>query len=405
MDQDLPSIDRLLLSTFRGPYPLRSKRDVISGQSPPGETAPPQASSGGSRKWYRVTIAIGLLLLAVPWLVLQRMCLLFDDFWFPDYKRLELKTPLFIVGPPRSGTTLLHRLVAADRQQFTTTSLIELVLAPAIWQKMLLRQISRLDRKLNDPIRKTVKWIEKKLAGPEQVHPTSLFDPEEDYLALLPFRACFLMVLAFPYAESIWRLARFDDQIGEQQRRQVTREYRRLIQRHCYVFGTGKSYLCKNPSFCSWLNSLQEEFPEAKFLGVVRRPSSTLPSQLSSIKQGMAGFGYSVQEPWIVQQFTLLYQDYYREFVRFFRESANTTAAWVGYDHLRNDPKPTLTAALNQLSFQISDESEEVLEQQSGRSQGYQSGHRYSFEEFGIDPELFAEIERHYHELVDGTNW
>src|SRR5215475_11303324 len=37
-----------------------------------------------------------------------------DRQLYPDITRQEIREPLFIVGLPRSGTSLLHRLLAAD---------------------------------------------------------------------------------------------------------------------------------------------------------------------------------------------------------------------------------------------------------------------------------------------------
>ena len=43
--------------------------------------------------------------------------LMLDYLLFPDFRRVRVREPLFVVGVPRSGTTFLHRLLAGDRER------------------------------------------------------------------------------------------------------------------------------------------------------------------------------------------------------------------------------------------------------------------------------------------------
>ena len=46
-----------------------------------------------------------------------------DRKLYPDITRQEIREPLFIVGLPRSGTSVLHRLLAADPEPVSYTHL------------------------------------------------------------------------------------------------------------------------------------------------------------------------------------------------------------------------------------------------------------------------------------------
>jgi len=50
--------------------------------------------------------------------VVHGFCFVLDDLFFPDYKKVSITKPLFIAGVPRSGTTFLHQLLAADSERF-----------------------------------------------------------------------------------------------------------------------------------------------------------------------------------------------------------------------------------------------------------------------------------------------
>ena len=49
--------------------------------------------------------------------VINRICFLLDDLFFYEYRGIEVRSPVFILGFPRSGTTHLHRLFAKDDQK------------------------------------------------------------------------------------------------------------------------------------------------------------------------------------------------------------------------------------------------------------------------------------------------
>ena len=52
------------------------------------------------------------------WMV-NHLALLLDEIFYPKYKKLEINKPLFIIGIPRSGTTLLFRSLALDQEKFS----------------------------------------------------------------------------------------------------------------------------------------------------------------------------------------------------------------------------------------------------------------------------------------------
>ena len=52
------------------------------------------------------------LLVKVPLVALfHAVCFFLDGIFFPGLRKVEVRSPVFIVGHARSGTTLLHRLM------------------------------------------------------------------------------------------------------------------------------------------------------------------------------------------------------------------------------------------------------------------------------------------------------
>jgi len=233
--------------------------------------------------WRRLPLLAVVTAVYLVWVALQWLGLLLDELLFPAYRHVAVR-PVFIVGPPRSGTTLLHRTLALDEARFTTLRTWELLLAPSICARRLLLALAALDRALGAPAARRLQALERRLhertAG---IHALGLNAPEEDFLALLPAGACFLAVLALPGAATLWRLVRFDQEVPAAERTRILAFYRLCLQRHLYVFGRGRLLLSKNPSFSGWTRSLRSTFPDARFVVCLRDPAAALPSQVAAL--------------------------------------------------------------------------------------------------------------------------
>ena len=322
------------------------------------------------------------LLQAVHWL-----CFVLDELLFPGYRKVQVWEPLFVVGLPRSGTSFLQRVLARDTDRFTTTRLWELLFAPSILQRKIILALATLDRLLGRPLGRLFRRAEKGgFRWMEAVHQVSFSDPEEDYFLLLPAFACFLLVVPFPYQDTLWELSRFD-LLEPAKRKPLMTFYYRAVQKHLYLAGPGKRLLSKNPSFTPFIRSLQETFPDARFLCCTREPKKVVPSLLSSIRSGAELFGYDVAEPRI--------RDRYVEMLSFFSRHAPSALSSLPPDHHAFVPLPALKDDLEGFVLGIYQRFgwtpqggfRERLQEEASRSRAYTSDHHYTLEEFGLSPE------------------
>ncbi len=236
------------------------------------------------RRRYARRLLVGTALLAtlVPLQAIHWLCLALDEVLFPAYRRVRVRAPVFVLGTPRSGTTFLHRLLAHD-PVFTTFALWECVLAPSVLERRALGALARLDRRVGAPFGRAVARIERRVArAMDDLHPTALSAPEEDYLALAPSFECFLLAIAFPEGEWLWRGARLDERPAAE-RAAFAARYRRVLQRHLYahgeVDGDGRRLLSKNAVFAGAAHTLLDAFPDARVLVCRREPLDALDSQ------------------------------------------------------------------------------------------------------------------------------
>lgn len=320
-------------------------------------------------------------LLAVHWLGF-----LLDELFFRGYRRTPICEPLFVLGVPRSGTTSLHRVLAQD-PQFTTFSTWESLFALSVSARKFWLGLARLDRRLlGGALARALGWVERRGFGAmDEVHPMTLDAPEEDYFALLPILSCFILVVPFPFEQRLWDIGQFDRRLSAQEREAVLTYYRRCLQKHLYVHGPDKRLLSKNAAFAPLAQSLQQHFPDARFLICLREPERTLPSQLSSIAPGLAFFGTDTASPWIRDRFIDQLGFYYLNLSAAFAAAEPNRCAWLSLRDFREDLAGSLTAIYRQLGLPLAQSFVDVLAREAQRNRRYQSGHRYSLAQFGLD--------------------
>lgn len=322
--------------------------------------------------------------LFLSYLTITALCLALDHLLFPNYRRITITQPLFVIGVPRSGTTFLHRLLAADEQRFTTMSLQELLFAPSITQRMFWRGVAGLDRTVGSPLQRLLGWAENKVfAGLDAVHHTRLNDPEEDYLALIPVLQCFLLILPFG-DPALMQLSRFDQVASPQQKRILIHFYRGLIQRHLYAHGRHKTFLSKNPSFTPMLQTLARGFPDARFIGCVRNPNQAVPSQVSSILMGARIFSGYTNNQWWRRELMQMLAYYYHHLLQTLPAEAAGGHTLVKMEQLATAPLNTIEHLYQHFDLTLSLDYGQWLRHEDEKAQRYRSGHVYRSQQLGI---------------------
>ena len=316
---------------------------------------------------------------------------LLDELLFKDYRKVEVKKPLFIVGVPRSGTTFLHRVLANDSERFTTLTLWELLFAPSITERKCWLALAKLDRQIGRPFSRLLAFVEHlafhKLDG---IHRISLNIPEEDYFVLVPVFACFLLVLPFPFPE-IWRLAYFDDKVSDAEKRRIMAFYKSCLQRHLYVRGTEKRILSKNVSFSPMIQALNETFPDCKVICNLRNPLQVFPSHLSSVMSGVQIFDNDVQGSVFRDRLMDLVRYSYRHLLTVLPEWPESRHCFVTMEAMKADLQRTVRGIYKQFDYSLSPLFEERLQEQQRRSRAYSSQHHYSLEQFDLQAETLRE--------------
>lgn len=199
----------------------------------------------------------------------------------PEIARTPIASPIIVVGPMRSGTTRLQRLLGCD-PRLNHTRLFE-VTHPVP---------GRIDWRLAES------WLELALLdylNPQLrlVHPTTPKAVEEVF-GLLSF--------SFYGAqfEAQWRAPGFARYWEGQDRGWVYRELRLLLQTIAWQRGASAApWVLKAPQFMEDLGPLLAAFPDARLLCLSREPSEVVTSSASLVWNQMRIQSDSTDRAWI----------------------------------------------------------------------------------------------------------
>ena len=344
---------------------------------------------GAKFSFRRLVVMLGFLPLLGGVQAIHWVGFLLDEILFRAYRRVPIKKPVFILGVPRSGTTHLHEVMANDTQ-FTSFTLWECLFGLSITARYFWRGVVRVDRLFGGPLAAVTGWIEKRWLGAlDDIHPLTLGAPEEDYMALLPMFACFVLVVPFPGAPWLWRMGYVDRDMSTHDRDLLLGFYKRCLQKHLYFHGPEKVLLSKNAAFASLANALARYFDDCRVIVCDRPPAETLPSQLSALSGGVRLFGCDPQ--YFNQRFLELFEYYYPHLDEVFAELPPARAIRVPIARQRESLGDTLRDIYQQLGLPMSETFRKDITELDARSRNYRSRHRYSAHDFGFSQAFLRE--------------
>jgi len=333
---------------------------------------------------------------------LHAVCFFLDPILFPGLRRTQIRTPVFIVGHARSGTTHLHRLMSRDAERFSAFRLYELYF-PSLLEKQLIRWVARLDRRwLGGAIEAHIKKLEeRKFRATRDMHYQSFTEPEEDDGVLAASCASGTWIVRLPY------LGELDfyhvDRRPPRQRRRLMRFYAECVRRQLYLNGPGKIHLSKNPVFVGRLESLIETFPDARIVVPFRNPEETIPSLLKLMQMAWRLRKWSDAE--MQRSLRVLAEQSFHTYaypLEVLARHPEVPHAIVDYDELVAEPRRVIERVYAELGFPVTPGYERVLLAEQQKASKHETRHRYSLEEFGLRSD---EIRTRLADLFERFHW
>jgi len=314
-----------------------------------------------------------------------------DAVFFSKYCDQEIREPVFIVGVMRSGTTFLHRLMAREETHFTSMKHWEILFAPSIIQKKIFNTIGAVDRFCGSPLSKLISKWETRLFGKlSEIHKFSIFEAEEDEIILLHAFSSLFLVVMFPFVDIFRPYFYFDLNLSNAEKARIMGFYKRCVQKHLYVFGKNKQFLSKNPLFCGTVQSLNETFPDAKFICLVRSPLEAVPSALSLLSSGF-NIVLSPCEPYplLEGQLEMINHHYHYPLEKLAALPPDRQQV-INYQELVTHPAQTVIDIYKNLGFAMTPALMEMVRREEEKARAYKSKHEYSPEQFGLTREAIV---------------
>lgn len=309
--------------------------------------------------------------------------LLLADHWRtrPELLEGEVASPVFIVGSPRSGTSILHELMAVDPATRT----------PAMWE---------MQRPLEDEgcaasVDRMVQFWHDLQPEYETMHANS---------GLLPNECIFITLHEF--LSDHWGgnhvVPSYDAHLRAADPKPAYRYHKRFLQT-LQARGESRRWLLKAPSHLFQLESLFDVYPDARIIRTHRDPLKTLASAVSLM--GTLKW-MRCREVDMSQAATRLAFGFAHVYQREIEQRAsavlpNDRFIDVQFSDLVRDPLETVASVYRRLGWPLgADVRERVVEYAAQKPKGSRGTHRYSLGEIGLDAreerERFAFYMAHY---------
>lgn len=210
------------------------------------------------------------------WLIgepLMRLFIFFtlalDRLFFPGYRLVEVKKPIFIIGHPRSGTTFLHHLLTQTNEAADFPCWH--ILFPSLTGRALIRPL------INLLIKKGKAEVMPEWTGHRMVLDKT---EEEEMLFLHNYDTQFVPAGLLGFDDLEYPELHHQDQEPRARRLNSMRFLNGLFQRQ--IHATGRDQIIAQTHFSTHrLLTMLEFYPDAKFIYVVRNPHHVVPSFLS----------------------------------------------------------------------------------------------------------------------------
>ena len=309
----------------------------------------------------------------------------------PDILKLPIEKPTFIIGLPRTGTTILHALLNQDKANRS----------PLCWECLEPYPLPQAEKFDQDPriaqIDKEFNQLFKLLPSFKKMHLMSATTPQECIgLHTLDFKS-FQFVAQF-YIPSYLNWMHDIDLLGQYQ------FHKKMLQYLQSSGVMGERWLLKSPVHLGFLDKLLEVYPDAAIISTHRHPEKVIPSASSLISSVRSVYsdhedpfrtGHEQLKTWST------YLDKFTE-VRAQNEHRAEQFYEVYFEDFIQDPLQIVRNIYQHFGWELKPEAEASMQQYMIDNKKDKHGaHKYTLEQFGLTQE---DIQRHFEKYITFLN-
>ena len=230
--------------------------------------------------------------IGIFFLPLWDICMLIDDIFYPQYRKIDLSKSIFLVGAFRTGSTSLHRQLFMDENRYVSPHYFELFfpfLCVYYFNEKLCRIFGK-DR-MKHIYDRLLHIYFQKILGPEVIlrHPMTGYEAEEDDLLLGSWQKVgWYAITGFPHPKS-WMNSGKLNEYSEGDLQKTFLFYERTMQKIMYYRSTSDAYrnvfassnppvLLSKSHLIGLMPIIKQKYKDAKIVGIVRHPKDAFTS-------------------------------------------------------------------------------------------------------------------------------
>jgi len=281
---------------------------------------------------------------------------------YPEIARQEIREPLFIVGLPRSGTTLLHALFAADPAHRV----------PLTWEVMSPSPPSAEDRKQR--IRSArrdlamLRWLAPTF---ESVHATGAELPQECVSLISP-------TFLSDQFDTMYNIPSYRAWFFGQDLRPAYGYHQRFLQQLQFA-RSAQRWILKAPAHMFAAPALLSTYPDAKFVQLHRNPIDAVASVSSLVTILRRVFSDAVSPIQVGSDAMVYWSDAVKTFMQVRDQLPSNRVCDVYYNEIRSDAIAAARRVYEHFGWDLKPEVEQrmrtILAEHAARGNG---SHRYN---------------------------
>jgi hypothetical protein len=296
-----------------------------------------------------------------------------DSEKWPDIAEQKIVAPLFITGLPRSGTTLLHNLLAQDESEFY---------APATWEVMFPSPPPFAGQKNKRRIKRAAtnlalfNWM---VPDFRKIHPVSAGFPQE-CVAILSHS---FMSDQF---DTMFNIPTYQSWLEKQDMRPAYSYHRQFLQ-HLQYGAPVRRFVLKAPNHMFSIEALFAIYPDAQIVQTHREPMQVLPSMASLMTVMRRAFSDSVDPAAIGSEMIRFWKETLEQFLNARKKLAPGSVYDVNFVDLVRNPIAVVRELYREVAQNFSAQAESRMRMfLSKHPNGRHGNHSYVMASYGLDP-------------------
>jgi len=290
----------------------------------------------------------------------------------PDTETERITNPVFIIGLPRTGTTLLHGLLAQDAE----------FRVPKTWEIMFPATYSENpdeSSKARERARNRLDWANRLAPGFKRIHAIAPELPQE----CIVITAHVLLSTQFHTACNVPSYQNW----FEREPQNLAYEFHHRLLQHLQVKRTAQRWVLKAPGHLFALDALLKRYPDAKIIQTHRSPLQVIPSMASHATVLRRALSNQVNPKEVARDWAQRWNSALEKFLEIRDQSPSGQFLDVYYEEIERTPLETICRIYDFLGWRLNDRTKHAMKAFLASNPKNKHGvHRYSLGQYGLDP-------------------